>query len=106
MSQWLGTSANLTANETRTLGEIQVGTQDRLLGLVKSDKNLTVHILESIDGGVNYDRDTTVAVTGGTTSVIDLNPIYGNTIRITVTVGGVATTYIRFGARLTSAGAR
>lgn len=106
MANWIGSSVNLGNAETKTLGDIGVGTQDRIVGLVKSDQAVTVHILESIDGGKNFDKDTTVAVVANTVKEIDVNPIYGNTVRITVTNGATPTTFFRFGAKLVSAGAR
>lgn len=107
MGGWVGTSELLTSEEEREIGVIGVGTQDRILGFYIADTAVTLQIEESSDGGVTYDRQITPLVsTADAVEVIDVNPIYGNTVRFTVTNEAADSTYFRFGAKTVSAGPR
>lgn len=103
MARYASSSTPLGNAEDKVIGVLNAAHEDNVVGMLKTDQTGTLHIEQSIDGGLNWDLDTSTPIVANTTLTFS-QVIFAPLIRIRVVNGVTPQTFLRIAAKFSSAG--
>lgn len=96
----------VSASTEQVLASIEVGTADKIRGIIVTSQDGQLSFRESLDGGQTYDYiRADIALTGGTAKEFEFEP-YGPRVQLVLENGAGGAATVKCQARLVSAGPR